>query len=201
MQPLGPVLTVDLFPEERSSLIEALEQLTDEEWSRPTVCEGWSVKDVALHVLGGDIANISRRRDGHILDGTEFESWDALVAFLNDWNQRWVEVARRTSPRLLIDLLRQTGEDLHRYFADTKQLAKHQAVISVIQYQSPVAVDVDRDFVFSTIWNIAIITNALKQHIPLLAFLLKLSLITTVPLNFPILNPSYHFLGIRSLGP
>ena len=56
MQPVEPVLVVDLFPEERRLLLDLLANLTDEQWRAPTACAGWSVKDVALHLLGGDLS-------------------------------------------------------------------------------------------------------------------------------------------------
>ena len=36
---------------------------TAEDWLRPTAAGKWDVKDVALHLLGGDVSNLSRRRD------------------------------------------------------------------------------------------------------------------------------------------
>ena len=141
-----PVLTLDLFPEERSRFVELLASLSDDEWERPTVCEGWSVKDVALHVLGGDIANISRRRDGHSVSPAELESWDDLVAFLNGWNEQWVEVARRTSSRLLLDLLRLTGEQLHQYFATLDMFALGAPVSWAGPEPAPVWLDVAREY-------------------------------------------------------
>ncbi len=47
-----PVLVVDLFPLERQHLLQLLAQLREEEWHSPTVCAGWTVKDIAL--LHGD---------------------------------------------------------------------------------------------------------------------------------------------------
>jgi uncharacterized protein (TIGR03083 family) len=35
---------------QRLSLAELLEQLTDEEWRRPSLCTGWTVRDVAAHL-------------------------------------------------------------------------------------------------------------------------------------------------------
>ena len=64
MQPLEPVSIVALFPEVRRHLLALLAGLSAEEWRTPTACAGWSVKDVALHLLGGDLGNLSRRRDG-----------------------------------------------------------------------------------------------------------------------------------------
>jgi uncharacterized protein (TIGR03083 family) len=87
-KPLGPVLTVHLFPEERRLLLELLGTLAEEEWDAPTVCPGWSVKDIALHLLGDDLGRLSRGRDdfagaascrgrGHRARTTDF---------INDWN-------------------------------------------------------------------------------------------------------------------
>ncbi len=50
---------LDLLPEERAALLDLLAGLTDDEWARPTACAGWSVKDVALHILGGDLGNLA----------------------------------------------------------------------------------------------------------------------------------------------
>lgn len=36
---------------ERSALGDMLESLTPEEWEHPSLCEGWSVRDVAAHVI------------------------------------------------------------------------------------------------------------------------------------------------------
>ncbi len=37
--------------QERAALADLLERLTPEEWERPSLCEGWSVRDVAAHVI------------------------------------------------------------------------------------------------------------------------------------------------------
>ena len=65
MQHLHPIATVELFPQERSALLQLLNALPDEQWANPTVCPGWTVHDVALHLLGDDIGIISARRDGY----------------------------------------------------------------------------------------------------------------------------------------
>jgi uncharacterized protein (TIGR03083 family) len=58
------VVVTHLFAPERASLLELLSSLSAGQWQSATVCPGWSVKDVALHLLGGDIDLLSRRRDG-----------------------------------------------------------------------------------------------------------------------------------------
>ncbi len=141
-----PVQTVDLFPVERRKLIELLESLSESEWALPTVCDGWSVKDVALHVLGDDIGVLSRKRDGHSSATGRLDSWEELVAFLNDWNQRWVESARRISAPLLIEILRLTGDDLHRYFASLDLDEMGGPVSWAGPAPAPVWLDVAREY-------------------------------------------------------
>jgi uncharacterized protein (TIGR03083 family) len=141
-----PVYTVDLFPIERRQLIELLETLSESEWALPTVCAGWSVKDVALHVLGDDIGVLSRKRDGHSSATSELASWEELVAFLNDWNERWVEAARRISTPLLIDQLDRMGDDLHQYFGSLNLNELGGPVSWAGQEPAPVWLDVAREY-------------------------------------------------------
>jgi uncharacterized protein (TIGR03083 family) len=39
-----------IIEQERLTLADLLESLTDEEWDRPSLCAGWRVRDVAAHV-------------------------------------------------------------------------------------------------------------------------------------------------------
>jgi uncharacterized protein (TIGR03083 family) len=117
MKPPAPVMVLELFPEVRAELLALLCGLTAEEWARPTVCAGWSVKDIALHLLSGDIGVLSRRRDAFAPPGKPIESWNDLVAFINHLNETWTAAARRLSPRVLCDLLAWTGPQLEEYFA------------------------------------------------------------------------------------
>ena len=141
-----PVQTVDLFPVERRQLIDLLENLSEREWALPTVCTGWSVKDVALHVLGADIGVLSRKRDGHSSATERLDSWEELVAFLNDWNERWVVTARRISAPLLIELLRFTGDDVHEYFASLDLHEMGGPVSWAGPEPAPVWLDVAREY-------------------------------------------------------
>src|SRR5687768_5123799 len=94
--PIAPISLVDLFPMIREELLTILQSLTDEEWQAPTACTGWSVKDVALHILADDVGYLSRHRDQ---DGytVPHETWEELVAGINAHNERWVEATRRMS--------------------------------------------------------------------------------------------------------
>ena len=52
-----------LVPRLRSELAALLTSLTGGDWAQPTSCPGWSVHDVAAHLLGVELANVSARRD------------------------------------------------------------------------------------------------------------------------------------------
>ena len=85
MRPLEPILAGALFQEIRKELLLLLKGLEEEEWGRQTTAGKWSVKDVALHILGGDIGNLSRRRDGFSLRA-DLASYQKLLAFINEIN-------------------------------------------------------------------------------------------------------------------
>jgi uncharacterized protein (TIGR03083 family) len=109
MKPPAPVHVLDLFDEERASLLDVLASLDDAGWAAPTVCEGWSVKDIAAHVIADDFGAVSSGRDGY--KAAWFNGpWDELLAFINRQNETWVQAMRRLSPQLVIDLLRFSGE-------------------------------------------------------------------------------------------
>jgi uncharacterized protein (TIGR03083 family) len=117
---LPPIDVVDLFPEERAALLDMLGSLSPEEWQLPTVCPGWSVKDIALHLLGDDVGILSRGRDGfsspNFAEGLDISRWDGLLAAINRQNEAWVYATRRMSAELLCQFLRLTGDDSVDYF-------------------------------------------------------------------------------------
>jgi uncharacterized protein (TIGR03083 family) len=116
-QPLEPIITIDLFPELRAALLALLDSLSDSDWERPTLCcPGWSVKDMAAHLLGDDLGILSRLRDGYAPPvNLDLSDWDTLIAFINERNAIWVRAARRLSPRILRDLLAETGAALYEF--------------------------------------------------------------------------------------
>lgn len=75
----------DLAAAERRDLADYLDTLTPDEWERPSLCQGWSVRDVAGHITS-----------------YEMLSWPQLLALfarsgfsLNRANQARLEEARR----------------------------------------------------------------------------------------------------------
>ena len=112
MIPVGKIHVVELFLEERAALLELLGGLQPNEWDLPTICNGWTVKDIAAHILADDLGRLSRGRDGHTASFIETDSWDELVAAINGQNERWAETMRRLSPQIIVELLGFSGERL-----------------------------------------------------------------------------------------
>lgn len=116
MRAKGPVLVMDHFQPDREALVTLLRSLRADEWERPTACPGWSVQDVAAHILGDDLGQLSRARDNHHVGSGVTETWGDLVSFVNRWNEQWVDTARRLSPALVTDLLDWSGPQVVAYF-------------------------------------------------------------------------------------
>jgi uncharacterized protein (TIGR03083 family) len=146
-----PVIdTRHLFAAERSALLALLETLTSEQWQLPTVCPGWTVLDVALHLLWVDISNISRRRDqyfGRPQDTpSSLDDLPTLIAFVNQLNDNWIVGARRMSPELLVTLLRVTGEAFSTYVQTVDIHAMGDSIGWAGPDPAPVWLDIAREF-------------------------------------------------------
>jgi uncharacterized protein (TIGR03083 family) len=141
-----PILVSDLFPEILGELLALLKSLSDGEWNRPTSCSLWSVKDIGLHLLGGDVGILSRRRDHCTPAGGAIQSWSELVALINSLNDLWVKATRRMSTRLLCDLLRFTGEQVCEYFKSLDPHAVGDPVDWAGPGPAPVWLDLAREY-------------------------------------------------------
>jgi uncharacterized protein (TIGR03083 family) len=116
MRPAGRIEVLDLFPDERAALLELLQTLHADEWGLPTICDGWSVRDIAAHVVADDLGRLSRARDGHNASWIEAASWQELVREINAQNEAWVGAMRRLSPKIVLDMLRYSGEQTQAHF-------------------------------------------------------------------------------------
>ncbi|MBI5284818.1 MAG: maleylpyruvate isomerase family mycothiol-dependent enzyme [Chloroflexi bacterium] len=146
MRPLQPIDVIHLFPEERAALLALLESLSPDDWRRPTVCAGWSVQDLAAHVLGDDLGSVARGRDGYSDSWIDASSFDALVAAINELNEAWVRAMRRLSPQLLCEMLRFSGERVFAYFASLDLAATGGPVDWAGPGPAPVWLDVAREY-------------------------------------------------------
>ena len=65
MEPLTPVDTADLFAPLSAELVSLLRGLGESDWAKPTVAGAWRVKDVAGHLLDGNLRRLAFGRDAH----------------------------------------------------------------------------------------------------------------------------------------
>src|SRR5581483_10979754 len=124
---------LDVLLPERRVLYELLASLEPADWDRPTECPAWSVKGVALHVLGDDLSLLSRQRDRETPSlATEpfLPTWEGAPATMLDrFDERWVHASAYLSPTLLIELLRLTGEWTHAWYTAVDPDERGQPVL------------------------------------------------------------------------
>jgi uncharacterized protein (TIGR03083 family) len=138
------VETRHLFPTLRAMLLELLTTLEPDEWSYATSCPGWDVKDVASHLLGVEVGNVSTRRDGWETGAPGGD--EELGRWLARHNADWVRAARRLSPRLVCELLEFSGRLLEGYL-DELGLGRVDAHVSWASDEPvPVWLDVAREY-------------------------------------------------------
>ena len=115
---IGPPIDVrHLFRPLDAALISLLQSLNADDWHRPTVARLWTVKDVAAHLLDGNIRLLSIQRDRYYGEAPPAPpSFEALVGWLNGLNADWVKSARRISPGVLILLHQLTNDLVNTYY-------------------------------------------------------------------------------------
>jgi uncharacterized protein (TIGR03083 family) len=133
-----------LFQPDRQALLTLLGSLTSQDWTASTACPGWDVRDVALHILGGDLANIATRRDG--TQPLQPLPGESLGTFINRINQEWVASARRLSPRLIGELLRFAGPPLFEHLDSLDLEALGSPVSWAGPEPAPVWLDLAREY-------------------------------------------------------
>ncbi|MEO3407421.1 maleylpyruvate isomerase N-terminal domain-containing protein [Mucilaginibacter sp. CAU 1740] len=122
-----PIRTVHLFPILNQKLIELLKSLSADDWNKPTVARLWKVKDIAAHLLDGNIRTISSSHQ-HPGDppSAPINSYQDLVSYLNGLNATWVQAMKQMSPQLLIELLEITGKQFNEIIAGLDPFAQSQ---------------------------------------------------------------------------
>ena len=101
-----PVPTIHLFSPLDQLLIELLHSLTAEEWALQTLAPAWKVKDVAAHLLAGNVRNLSiSRHNFYDPSAAHISTYQDVVQYLNLINNDWVKAMQSVSPQMLITLL------------------------------------------------------------------------------------------------
>jgi uncharacterized protein (TIGR03083 family) len=113
-----------LLPILDRKLIDLLKSLSPDEWQQQTIAKLWKVKDVAAHLLDGNIRLLSILRDDHYGEQADIHSHRDLVDFLNGLNADWVKAMKRVSPPMLITLHELTGPLFCDYLQSLKPFDK-----------------------------------------------------------------------------
>ncbi|QNF31510.1 maleylpyruvate isomerase N-terminal domain-containing protein [Adhaeribacter swui] len=106
-----------LFTQLDTKLIELLKSLSQEDWEMQTVAKLWRVKDVAAHLLDGNIRVLSIQRDRYFGEQPpSISAYPDLVNWLNQLNADWVKACKRISPGVLLLLHQVTGPLVSAYY-------------------------------------------------------------------------------------
>jgi uncharacterized protein (TIGR03083 family) len=125
----APVDVLPIMEQERAEFVRFLESLTAEDVATPTICDGWTVGDVAVHLLGGDLSFLARNRDRKESELEDrADDWDSLVSGLDALNERWIEAGRFLSTRLTAELLEVTGRLMSEFLKEVDSKAAGETV-------------------------------------------------------------------------
>lgn len=112
MKPVGPIFTTELFLVLDEKLVSLLRSISSKEWFTKTIAPEWNVKDVAAHLLDGNLRSLSMLRDVYFGEQPGYiNSNKDLIVFLNTLNADWVKAMKRLSPAMIIELLVITGKE------------------------------------------------------------------------------------------
>lgn len=112
-----PVLDArPMLNRERGDLLSFVGSLTDDEWLSSTRVPGWTVKDLALHILDDDFGWLSRGRDRDPSGRLDVND-SGFIEALNRKNEDWVAAAGQLSRGVVLGLLEWAGQQMDAYYA------------------------------------------------------------------------------------
>jgi len=129
-----------VMEQERAEFVRLLRSLTDEDRDKSTVCEGWTVGDLAVHLLGDDLSFLARNRDarrnedrgvgsaGPQNQNDAPQDWDHFVDQLDAHNNRWVQAGGFLSTGLVAELLEYTGRAVAEFLESVDSSAPGEVV-------------------------------------------------------------------------
>jgi uncharacterized protein (TIGR03083 family) len=141
---MNPLDVRPTLVEERRDLLALLEALNPEQWCAPTEVPGWTVKDLALHILDDDLGWLSRGRDSDPSGRLTIEDPSEFVDALAAKNQRWIDGASGLSLPVAAGLLEWAGRQMDDYYA-TMDLAGEGRVAWASDGLVPIWFDIAQD--------------------------------------------------------
>lgn len=113
---LKPILCANLLRRVDAKLVELLSELQPEEWDLQTVAPAWKVRDVAAHLLDTALRKLTMVRDSCFVEQPAIHCEQDVVDLVNRLNREGVQVYRRFSAPVLIDVMKlacQQSADFH----------------------------------------------------------------------------------------
>ena len=98
---LGPILTAPLLPFVERQLLDLLDGLSFDDWTRPTIVPGWRVREVVAHLLDTATRKLAIVRDGFMTGGPASGDPQDLLTYIDRINADGVVVYGRLSPAVL----------------------------------------------------------------------------------------------------
>lgn len=102
------------YQESMADIIEVLQDLEPTQWNLPTPCPGWSIADIAAHLIDLDMMAMGAATIDHEPD------WDSLPHVkspANKFTERGVDYRRGTPPADLLSQLNTVTQELSDYVA------------------------------------------------------------------------------------
>lgn len=115
---------------ERAALADLLETLTPEQWEHPSLCEGWSVRDVAAHVISAPEATVGQ------IAGAVVRAKGSFDRANHDFAQR---LSRRPTEAIIADYRRLDGS--RRCAPGTTY---NEAMVDVLVHTQDIAIPLGR---------------------------------------------------------
>ncbi|MFF5480869.1 maleylpyruvate isomerase family mycothiol-dependent enzyme [Streptomyces sp. NPDC012935] len=137
-----PIDARPLFGPELASLLDLLRGLRPNAWSRAAV-PGWTVHDLAAHILGDYQGRLGRSAEGH---QRTMAPGETLEAFIHRVNQDWIDLHAGHSPAELIEALELAGTQVARQFEGTDLGATGLGVSWAGADPAPKWLDIAREF-------------------------------------------------------
>lgn len=120
-----PIRTRHLFQELDELLLTKLGSLSSEEWQARTPAGSWTIKQLAAHLLDGNLRAVSMLRDGYFGESPgQIDGYGDLVGYLNRLNSDWVTATNRLSPEVLTALLESSGKEYRSLVRSLKPFDK-----------------------------------------------------------------------------
>jgi len=109
--------TLHLFPQLTKELLNLLRSIDESDWLRPSPINGRTVKDLVSHIIDGSLRKLAIQRDG-FTDKTNIpniQSYGDLVNYIQTLNSDWMNITRRLSPKILVDLLEYSENQFNEF--------------------------------------------------------------------------------------